>query len=402
MIDRQTLESMGFGAIDHNSYYRGVLANIRPRGYSDYNQAYSTGVGIILTFHKTFIKAYQRKIYQIYGNDDIKTNSSFAKKLQRPQYLHIVVNFDEPDATKQLVAHEEVFSMTQTLMTTMRQCYKEFLSEEELTIYEIQKSGGLNHDCIFVPTGFKPDPQGKFNEKLNLLVAQLSKHSSRKACSKPDSFAKFLGEKLNLFLDDEQSRINFMAKDQTVGPLFLAINQEHDAVDETPILKVVVLTLVVNESLEYNEKWSIFRKKLVALLDDVGKRHKGVLLALNVHCDGTRVKNSKFDRISESSWREFASATTKVKDENDQKFSEILQMKNQNIIEKLRKSQSEAKKNQKIDMFFNVLRLSMYAISVLISGLIYFDIRNYENTNFMHLKHFCSAGKGDLFPERQF
>ena len=75
-----------------------------------------------------------------------------------------------------------------------------------------------------MPIGFKPDPKGKFSEKLNLLVAQLSKHSSRKACTKPDSFAKFLGEKLNLFLDDEQSRINFMAKDQTAAPMFLAIN----------------------------------------------------------------------------------------------------------------------------------------------------------------------------------
>jgi hypothetical protein len=157
-----------------------------------------------------------------------------------------------------------------------------------------------------------------------LLVAQLSKHSSRKACTKPDSLEKFLEQKLGLFLDDDQSRTNFMGKEPTIGPSFLAINQDYEHVDNSPIQKVIVLTLVINEPLEYDEKWPQIKKILVNQLEAVSKAHKGVLLALNIHCNGARIKNFKYDRINENSWREWATSIASAQTEDDRMFSDIL------------------------------------------------------------------------------
>jgi hypothetical protein len=53
---------------------------------------------------------------------------------------------------------------------------------------------------------------------------------------------------------------------------------------------------------------------------------------------------------------------------------------------------------RRINFFFNVLRLSMFAISVIISGYIYLTIKGYDRNNFLDIHHFCYAGKGDLYP----
>ena len=137
---------------------------------------------------------------------------------------------------------------------------------------------------------------------------------------------------------------------------------------------------------------------LVAQLDAVAKDHKGVVLAMNIYCNGTRTKNFKYDRINENSWKEWATTIASAQNEDDQKFSDIVRMKNQNVIGKLRAQQAKASRIRKINFFFKVLRVSMFAISVLISGLIYTRIKGYDKNDFTDLKHFCYAAKGDFFP----
>lgn len=57
---------------------------------------------------------------------------------------------------------------------------------------------------------------------------------------------------------------------------------------------------------------------------------------------------------------------------------------------------------QRINFVFNILRLSMFAISVVISGFLYTKIRNYNKNEFNDLHHFCYAAKGDMFPHQMF
>lgn len=118
----------------------------------------------------------------------------------------------------------------------------------------------------------------------------------------------------------------------------MAVNQVNDNIkaDNAPIVKVVVLTLVVNETLEYNEHWAQIKKTLVEQLDAVSKQHKGVLLGMNVVSNGERTKNFKYDRMNETSWREWSGAVTRAQNDDDHKFIDILQMNRQDVIGKLR------------------------------------------------------------------
>jgi hypothetical protein len=196
----------------------------------------------------------------------------FAKKAMRPQYIHIVVNFDEPSASNHVVTQEEMFSVTSALKNHMESTESnfgdfDFIKSRGVSI-STEDAPTINHDTIFMPSCFKPDPEGKFTESLNLMIAWLNKHSSRKTCSKPESIQKFLMGKFDLFLDNELSRTNFMAKD----PNFVSDKLIMAEDDESPILKIVLLTLVLDETMDYDqEKLQNIKDSLIKSIDYLKK-----------------------------------------------------------------------------------------------------------------------------------
>lgn len=60
-MDNQTLEQNGFTIINENKFYYSLIDSIEPMDDSDFNLAYSTGVGMLLNLNKAYIEKVKQK-----------------------------------------------------------------------------------------------------------------------------------------------------------------------------------------------------------------------------------------------------------------------------------------------------------------------------------------------------